>query len=328
MGCEYNLTMEYRDYYKDLGVERNATPEQIKAAYRKLAMKYHPDRNPGDKKAEDKFKDINEANDVLSDANKRARYDQLGESYHRYQQGGGQPGGFNWNDWVQHPQGAGTRVEYGNINDLNDMFGGDFSDFFQTIFGGMGGGVSSGTRRSATRRTGSRYQPVRTPQVYEQPVPVTLQEAYYGTQRMLQLGDKKMEVKIPAGVKTGSKVRMAGAGPQGSDGQSSDIYLVIEVQSDHRFEQKGEDLYTDAEVDLYTAVLGGETNVATLSGNVILKIPAGIQPGQSIRLAGKGMPKLQSKGVYGNLYVRIKVQIPKKLSESQRKLFEQLKTMS
>jgi curved DNA-binding protein len=312
--------MEYRDYYKLLGVERNASADEIKKAYRKLAMKYHPDRNPGNKQAEEKFKDINEAYEVLSDKTKRARYDQLGESYQSWQQRGGQPGNFNWDEWVTQsagsPSGGRTRVEVGN---LEDLFGTGFSDFFQSIFGGMGmGGTPYTTGRTSTRRAAQ-------PQVYEQPISISLFEAYHGAKRMLQIDDRKLEVSIPAGVKTGSKVRMAGIGPKGPNGRAADIYLVVQIEPDTQFERKGNDLYTDVEIDLYRAVLGGEVTVPTMTGKVVLTIPAGTQPGQTIRLAKLGMPELRSKGQFGDMYARIKVNLPRKLTDAQRKLFEQLR---
>lgn len=314
--------MEYRDYYKVLGVERNASPEEMKKTYRKLAMKYHPDKNPGDKQAEERFKDINEAYEVLSDKTKRARYDQLGESYQTWQQQGGQPGNFNWEQWTSGAgRGGATRVEVG---DLEDLFGGGFSDFFESIFGGMRGGAQRTSTRSSTRTSA---RPVAVPRTYEQPVTITLAEAYHGTKRILQMDNQKLEVKIPAGVKTGSKVRMSGIGPVGRGGIASDIHLVIEVAPDGRFERKGDDLYTDITIDLYTAVLGGSAPVTTMNGNVILTIPQGTQPGQSIRLAGKGMPKLKSKDTFGNLYARIKVTLPKQITEEQRKLFMQLQKL-
>lgn len=291
--------MEYKDYYETLGVPRNATPEEIKKAYRKLAMKYHPDRNPGDKSAEDKFKGINEANEVLSDKEKRARYDQLGASYSRWQQTGGQPNSFNWDAWRSGGNNQG-QVDFG------DMFG--FSDFFSTIFGGMPTGRTSGRR--ATPRV----------QSYQQPVTITLSEAYHGTKRLLQIGEKRLEVTIPAGSQTGTKVRVRGSAPGGGD-----VYLVIDVATDPAFERKGNDLYTDASVDLYAAVLGGEAKVKTMSGSVILKIPAGTQPGQTFRLGGQGMPLLRSPQTFGDLYARMKVTIPNQLSPAQKKLFEQLK---
>lgn len=300
--------MEYKDYYKILGVNRNASQAEIKKAYRKLAMKYHPDRNPGDKKAEEQFKEINEANEVLSDPQKRARYDQLGESYNQWQRGGGQ-GSFNWDQWTTRAPG-GTRVEVGSFEDLESLFG--FSDFFSQIFGGMAGNPTRNTRR----RTSVPPQQ----QIYEQPVKITLREAYQGTERVLQVDNRRLTVKIPAGSQTGTKVRMAGVGPGGSD-----IYLVIDVESDERFERKGDDLHTEVVIDLYTALLGGQVRVPTLSGDVYLTIPSGTQPGQTFRLAGKGMPNLHDPKMHGDMMVKVKVTLPRNLSDQQKALIEQLR---
>jgi curved DNA-binding protein len=306
--------MEYKDYYRTLGVERSASPEEIKHAYRKLAMQYHPDRNPGDKAAEEKFKEINEAHQVLSDAQKRARYDQLGSSYSQWQQSGGAPGGFNWSDWVTQSQSpGGVRVEYG---DLGDIFGeGGFSDFFTQIFGGMGGA------RTQTRRTTRSVRP----QNYEYPLTISLQEAYQGATRTVQVEDRRMEVKLPAGAKTGTRVRMAGAAPAGPGSQRGDLYLVLAVTPDARFDRNGDDLTTEVTIDLYTAVLGGQVNVPTPGGDVLLTVPAGTQPGQTFRLAGRGMPKLRKPQEHGDLLARVKVRLPRNLTPQQRELFEQLR---
>lgn len=295
--------MEYKDYYKILGVERKASADDIRKAYRKLALKYHPDRNPGDKAAEERFKDINEAYQVLSDSDKRARYDQLGSAYSNWQ-GRGAPGNFDWGQWTSR----GATV---NMDDLNEMFGGaggidSFSDFFRSIFGGMGG-ASVGTSGRA------RQAPV-----YQQPLTISLDEAYHGTTRRLQSESRRLEVKIPAGVKTGSKVRVANAAPQGSD-----LYLIIEVADDPRFERDGDDLHTTATVDVFTAILGGEADVETMAGKVKLNIPAGTQPEQVFRLAGRGMPHVKNRSQKGDLYVRLKVQVPKYLSAKQRQLIEE-----
>ncbi len=305
--------MQYKDYYQTLGVNKNASTDEIKRAYRKLAMKYHPDRNPGNKVAEEKFKEINEANEVLSDPKKRQRYDQLGNSYQDWQQRGGSDGSFRWEDWTTAAGSGGTRV---NMNDLGDIFEEmGFSDFFNSIFGGMGG--ARGSRRTQTR---SSPQPL----IVEQPVSITFLESYLGTQRLFQVGSNKIEVKIPAGAKTGTRVRVAGAGPQQGN-RKSDLYLVIDVKPDPRFERRDDDIYAEVEIDLATAVLGGDATVTAPSGNVLLKIPAGTQPGQVFRLAGKGMPLLRQPGQHGNLMVKAKVRIPKSLSREQRRLFEQLR---
>lgn len=311
---EYNDVMEYKDYYKTLGVERSATEAEIKSAFRKLALKYHPDRNAGKKDAEEKFKEINEAYEVLSDVQKRARYDQLGESYSHWQQRGA-PGNFNWGDWASTPGGG---VSF-NVGDLNDLFGrGGFSDFFQQIFGGMGG--RAGMRTDTQTQTRRAQQPAS----YQQEVQISFEEAYQGAERTVVVDGRRLQMKIPAGAKTGTKVRMSGAGPARPDGRPTDLFLVIDVMPDPRFERKGDDLHTEITVDLYTAVLGGEARVQTPEGAVMLTIPSGTQQGQSFRLNGRGMPRLRTPGQRGDLIARVKVQIPKSLTQEQRKLFEQL----
>jgi curved DNA-binding protein len=306
--------MEYKDYYKLLGVSRSADAKEIKQAYRKLAMQYHPDRNPGNKASEEKFKEVNEAYQVLSDPSKRARYNQLGESYSQWQQGGGAPGNFNWQDWFsQQQQSRGGRVQVDN-NNMDDLFGGGFSDFFSAIFGGMGADPGTASRRG---RRGAAPG-------YEQAVTISFQDAYLGTTCAVQIGDRRLEVKIPAGARTGTKVRVPGAVP-GQDGQKSDLYLVITISGDERFERDGDDLKTETAIDLFTAVLGGQVNVPTPAGNVVLTIPSGTQAAQTFRLAGRGMPHLKNPEAFGDLYVRVKVQVPRQLTDNQRKMFEELR---
>ena len=296
--------MDYKDYYKTLGVERNASEDDIRKAYRKLAMKYHPDRNPNDKQAEERFKEINEAYQVLSDTTKRAHYDRLGSDYSNWQQRGA-PGDFNWDQYGGFP--GGVRVDYGDLDDILGGAGG-FSDFFRTIFGRSAEGAGTGTRMRARQQ----------PQGYQQELAITLDEAYHGTTRLLQTDGKQKQVRIPAGVRTGSKVRVAGAGPNGLD-----LYLIVDVQDDKRFERRGNDLHTTATVGLFTAVLGGEAEVETLSGKIKLNVPAGTQPEQVFRLGGRGMPNVKNAEEKGDLYVRLKVQIPKYLSPKQRELLEE-----
>jgi curved DNA-binding protein len=289
--------MDYKDYYKILGVERKASDDDIRKAYRKLAKQYHPDYNPNNKGAEERFKEINEAYEVLSDAKKRSHYDQLGSDYSQWQRRGG-PGNFNWDQYGGFP--GGTRV---NMDDLNEMFGrGGFSDFFQTIFG-MGG------------RQSARSQP----QGYQQEIDISLEEAYKGTTRLIESNGKQKRVRIPGGVRTGSKVRVAGAGPDGLD-----LYLIVQVTEDSRFERRGNDLHTSANVDVFTAILGGDADVETFDGRIKLNIPAGTQPEQVFRLAGRGMPHVRDQKDKGDLFVKIKVQIPKYLSSKQRELLEEV----
>jgi curved DNA-binding protein len=297
--------MEYHDYYKILGVPRDASAADIKNAYRKLAMQYHPDRNPGDKKAEERFKEINEAYQVLSDPKKRERYDQVGESYSQWQQNGAPGGGFDWSRWTTQQPG-------GQAVDLNDLFGeGGFSDFFSAIFGGTGMGQT-------LRSRGARRAPS-----YQQQVTISLKEAYSGTTRILQIGKRRVEVKIPAGVRTGSRIRVPGATADKGDGSASDLILVIDVAEDPFFEREGDDLHTQVMIDMFKAALGGETDVNTMAGKVILTIPPGTQTDQVFRLTGRGMPHLKDSGAKGDLYVRVKVQIPRQLNARQKSLLEE-----
>jgi curved DNA-binding protein len=308
--------MEYKDYYKILGVNRNASKDEIKRAYRKLALKTHPDRNPGDAKAEEKFKEINEAYQVLNDPEKRARYDQLGESYTQWQQGGAPAGGFRWEDWFTPNPSSNAHVGVGGFEDI---LGSEFSEFFRRIFGGMPDMGGASTRRGSTRRGGQVQIPS-----FQQDVTISLTEAFTGTTRRMDIDGHRIEVKIPAGAKTGTKVRIANAVPTGT-GQKGDLYLVIHIAADPRFEVKGNDLHTNVTIDLFTAVLGGEVTLQTLSGKVVLTIPAGIQPGQNIRLAGRGLPRLNSPDNKGDLFAHVKVKIPQHLTERQKELFNELK---
>jgi DnaJ-class molecular chaperone len=284
-------------------VNRNASDKDIRSAYRRLARKHHPDVNPGDKASEATFKEINAAHDVLSDKEKRRKYDLYGE---------------NWEhaDEIERMQrqrgrGGGTTYRYTTAGD-GDF---DFSDIFGGIFGNSG------------RRGPRREQP---PAPVEQPVDVTLEEAYNGTTRILMLqGDhgeqRRLEVKIPPGVDNGSRVRIAGEGPAGFNGRRSDLYLVVSVHPQTRYERKGDDLYTDAEVPLTLPVLGGEVEVQGIGKKVALRLPPGTQNGQTFRLTGLGMPKLGSPEKRGDLYARVKVRLPKEADEKTRHLFEQLK---
>lgn len=317
--------MDYKDYYKILGVEKNATEKQIKSAFRKLARECHPDLNPNDPGAEARFKDINEAYEVLSDAEKRVKYDQLGADWQRWQRSGGQPGDYDWSRWAQAgPGGQRVHVQYGTPEDFADLFGegSPFSDFFTSIFGGMGGQgarAGSGFGQPARARAGRDL---------EHEVEISLSEAYHGTTRILSRDGRRLEVRIPPGARTGTRVRVRGEGQSGTGGGSAgDLYLRIRVTPDSRLERTEDDLRVTVPVDLYTAVLGGEVLVPTMSGEVKLKIPAGSQNGQTFRLRGKGMPKIKKPDTHGDLFVRIEVRVPAELSAKQRALFEELRRM-
>lgn len=317
--------MEYKDYYKTLGVSKDASEKDIKKAFRRLARQYHPDVNPDDPQAEERFKELNEAYEVLSDPEKRSKYDQLGADWQRFQRAGGQPGDFDWQRWTGGAPGDRVHVRYGRPEDFEDLFGGGspFSDFFSQVFGGMGGG------RAAPGGGGFQYEmrPQRG-QDYEQPVEISLEEAYHGTTRMLQKDGQRLEVRIPAGARTGTRVRMSGEGGTGAaGGPAGDLYLRVQVLPDPRFERREEDLHTTVTTDLYTMVLGGEVQVPTMNGHVVLTIPPGTQNGRTFRLRGKGMPRLRNVEQHGDLYVKVEVQLPTHLTSEQRQLFEQLQSL-
>ena len=305
----------YKNYYDVLGVNRNASSKDIKKAYRKLARQYHPDVNPGDKASEDRFKEINEAYEVLNDEDKRAQYDRLGSQYQQWQQMGGQ-GSVPWEDLMRQAGGGNVRYDFGNMGGMGGSTGG-FSDFFEMLFGaGLGGRPGSRTRASGPAMKGRDV---------EHEVSITLEEAYSGTTRILNRPGERLTVRIPPGAKTGTKVRLSGKGessPRG--GQPGDVYLKVKVEDHEEYERKGDDVYRDVKVDLYTAVLGGVMDVPTLGGNVKLKVGAGTQSGQRIRLSGRGMPNLRNPQNHGDLYVRVLVQVPRNLSGKERAMFQQL----
>ncbi len=313
------MAVDYKDYYKILGVDKNASQQDIQKAYRKLARKYHPDVNPGDKAAEEQFKEINEAHEVLSDQEKRKQYDEL-DRY--YQQHGRWPGSST----STGAPGAGSRRTTGyrtmNEEDLNDLFGGasPFSDFFETYFGS---GVRSATG-GQTRRAGpaGRSAYASTGEDSEAEIDVTLAEAYRGGTRVLELtapdgAKRRLEVKIPAGVDEGSRIRIAGQGAG-----RGDLYLRVHIVPDPRFTREGTTLRTHIDVPLVTAMLGGETQVPTPDGRrLLLRIPEGTPNGKVFRLRGQGMPIQGKPELRGDLYVEVRVVLPTHLNAEQRRLF-------
>jgi curved DNA-binding protein len=305
-------SMEFKDYYQILGIPPDADEKTIRQAFRKLARQYHPDVNPGDRAAEEQFKAINEANQVLSDPEQRKKYDALRSQYQRWQQSGRRPQDFNWQEWSARP-GEGVYERYGTVDDLGDLFGDEspFSDFFTTIFG-----QARGTERAPRPRRG-RDREVETE--------VTLEEAFRGTTRVLQIGDRRLETKIPPGVYTGARMRLAGQGEPGRQGgPAGDLYLTIRVAPHTTFERVGDDLFTEVPVDIYTAALGGEVRLPTLDGAVMLKIPPQTQSGRTLRLRGKGMPRLNDPTTRGDLYTRVRVMLPEPLTERELQAFREL----
>lgn len=315
--------MEYKDYYRTLGVSRSASDDEIKKAYRSLALKYHPDRNPDDPGAEEKFKEINEAYQVLSDSQKRSHYDHLGDAYQNWSRTGGTPGGFNWDSWSTTGASGGMPggVNVESIN-LDDLLGGSFSEFFRTIFGGRAAGRTS----TPYGDFGGMNMP-QPRQDASQEVTINLREAYEGAARRVVVNGRRLDVKIPAGARSGTRVRIPGAGPQNRTGEHGDLYLLVNVADEPGVSRQDDDLYTETTIDLFTAVLGGEKTVSTLNRNVVLTIPPGTQPGQKFRLTGRGMPSLKNKNRHGDLFVTVNVEIPRKLTDQQRKLFAELSAL-
>jgi curved DNA-binding protein len=297
--------MEYKDYYKILGVDKKATEAEIKKAYRKLAVQYHPDKNPGNKEAEDKFKLINEAHEVLGDREKRKKYDELGENWNRF----GQEGAGDWS--ANYGGGRSRTYQY----DDNFGEGNAFSDFFETFFG-------RGNGRRAGQQAHFRGQD------YEAEMEISLEEAYQGTSRIIHVGEEKLRITVKPGTYDGQLLRIKGKGAAGSTSQHrGDLYVRIRVRQQDKVHRKGDDLYAAQPVDLYTAVLGGDVLVKSMSGTVKMKLPAGTQNGKTFRIKGKGMPVYDKSGQFGDLYVQIQAIIPEKLTKEERQLFEQLKQL-
>jgi curved DNA-binding protein len=327
--------MEYKDYYDVLGVSKSASQGEIKKAFRKLARQYHPDVNKDDPNAEERFKEINEAHEVLGDPDKRAKYDQFGSQWQAYQQAGGQPGGFDWSQWASPGRGAGQQGNYRTVTpeEFEQMFGGDgFSDFFETLFGGMGGRGRRTTRDTAGGRGfgfGGYQTPATRGQNIEHPIDVSLQEAFNGTMRSLQWEDaRRIEAKIPRGVYSGAKVRLSGQGQPGtSGGKAGDLLLNVTVLEDPVFERDGDNLHVDVPVDLYTALLGGTVKVSSIDRSVNLNIPPETQNGRVFRLRGLGMPKMRNAQERGDLFARVTVRLPENLTDAQRVLVEQMRDL-
>jgi curved DNA-binding protein len=295
--------MEYVDYYKILGLQKNASTEDIRKAYRKLARKFHPDVNPDNKEAHKKFQEINEANEVLSDPDKRKKYDQYGKDWkhaEEFEKAKQQRGGQR-----QYAQGAGESA-YG------DFGGGDFSDFFESMFGGSG--ARSGRREAKFRG-----------QDYQAELHLKLRDVYATHQQTLTVNNKNIRITIPAGVENGQKIRLKGHGAPGvNGGPAGDLYITFQVEDDQQFKRSGNDLHTIVNLDLYTAVLGGETELDTLHGKIKLKVAPGTQNDFKVRIKGKGFPVYKKENEFGDLYATYKIKIPADLTEKEKELFTEL----
>jgi curved DNA-binding protein len=297
--------MDFKDYYEILGVPPNAEKKVIQQTFRQLARKHHPDVNPGNKEAEEKFKTFNEAYQVLSDAKQRKKYDELRAEYLQWQKTGDPQHDFDWQNWSTEP-GQRARNQPANPEDLNDLFGSDspYSDFFSSLFGQ--------TRKNGV---GATPRPRRGRDVdYE--IDLTLEEAFQGTERLLDIDGHRIKAGLPAGVRTGSRVRLAGQGETGQNGgQAGDLYLIVQVTPNKKFEREGDNLHMEVPVDFFTAIAGGEIRIASLERQLILTIPPGTNAGQSFRLRGKGMPHLGDPKTRGDLFALVRLVLPDQLTD-------------
>ncbi len=313
--------MQFKDYYKILGVKPDATLDEIKKAYRRLALQYHPDKNPGDKKAEEKFKDIAEAYDVLSDPEKRKKYDMIYNGgrgpgagfsgFGDFDFGGFAGGGAGGPKYYYYTTGADEDFDLGDL--FGNLGGGGFSEFFKQFFGGMG----RGKRQQRVNKKGEDLHAR---------VEITLSEAYSGTERIIMVNGEKLRIKLKPGVRHNQLLRIKGKGQPSPypDGQPGDLYVRVEILPHPYFERKGDDLYTEVEVNVFKVLLGGKIKIRTLKGTeVAVPIPAGIPYGHTLRLKGLGMPVYEHPHRHGDLYVKVKYKVPKDLTTEEKNLIQQ-----
>ena len=303
--------MAFVDYYKILGIQKDASAEQIKKAYRKLARKFHPDVNPGDKESERKFKELNEANEVLSHPENRKKYDQYGENWKH---------GEEYAKAQQQQQKQYQSQQQGGFSGADFGEGEDFSDFFQSMFGGNSGGFGRNTRGSASGKFKG--------QDVSAEINLHLKDAATTHQQTFEINGKKVRITIPAGVADGQKIKLSGHGNPGQNGgPNGDLFITFNIKEDPHFKRKGDDLTSEVEIDLYTAVLGGEVLIKTLDGSVNLKVKPETQNGTKVRLKGKGFPRYKKEGEFGDLFVTYMIKIPTHLTEKEKQLFQQLKDL-
>jgi curved DNA-binding protein len=304
--------MDFKDYYAILGLKKTASAEEIKKAFKKLAHEHHPDKNPGNKSSEERFKDINEAYQVLSNPEQKAKYDNLGSSYSRFQQSGGRPNDFNWQDWF-----SSGRQSSGSSNKFDQ---GGVSDFFQNIFGSKFG-------KGFSQSSGFQYPPTRG-EDYQTEVSLSLEEAYKGTSKLLSVDGETIEVKFKPGISDGQVLKVSGKGSPGKRGGSrGDLLIKVLIQTHPKIIRKEDDLEFEVTIDLYKALLGGTSQITSFGGKLKLNIPPGSQPGTVFRLKGQGMPKYSDPTIKGDLYVKLQIKLPDNLTKEEIELVKKLKSI-
>ncbi|NDP26366.1 MAG: J domain-containing protein [Flavobacterium sp.] len=293
--------MAFIDYYKVLGIDKSATEDEVKKAYRKLARKYHPDLNPNNKEAEQKFKEANEANEVLSHPENRKKYDQYGENWQHSEE---------FEKQRQQQSRSGQQGGFGGFEGFSG--GGDYSDFFESMFGGR----SAGGRRQTRQSKGGDFNAE---------LHLNLKDVYTTQKRELTINGKKIRLTIPAGVENGQVIKISGMGGEGSNGgPKGDLYITFTIENKTKFKLDKSNLYFTVNLDLYTAILGGEITVDTFDGKVKLKVLPGTQNGTKVKLKGKGFPVYKKEGVFGDLYISYQIAVPTELTEKEKDLFEEL----
>lgn len=302
--------MNYKDYYKTLGVSKTASQDEIKKAYRKLALKYHPDKTKGDKQSEEKFKEVSEAYEVLKDPEKRKKYDQLGANWKQYEQSGFD--GFN----RQYAGRGGQRVHFeGNLNDIFGQAGSGFSDFFDMFFGGSSAGGFGFGGTNQRRQKGKDVHAT---------LDISLEDAFHGSTKTIGYNGNSLRIKLKPGIKDGQKLRLKGKGEPAQGGTNGDLYIEMKIRPHSIFDRKGNDLYVDADLDVFTAILGGKMNVNTLNGIKQITVPKETDNGKIFRLKGLGMPDYNDASKKGDLYAKVKLRIPKNLSSKERERLKKL----
>jgi curved DNA-binding protein len=307
--------MDFKDYYKILGVSKTATPEEIKKAYRKMAMKYHPDKNPDNKDAENSFKDIQEANDVLSDPKKKKKYDDLGSSWNQYSTN---PSGqdFDWSQWFAQKQNARRKT----TNKYDDFFGetGSANDFFDKIFG------------NRYKNQSTQKKPKREAEVLDitHTVDISIEEAFNGTTKQILIGEEKIEIKLKPGINDKQTLKLTGKGTKSTlENRSGDLFLTVYIKPNSKLVRKENDLYIDLTIDLYKAILGGATKIKTFGGTIKLNIPKESQNGKILKITGMGFPIYNQNDKKGDLYITLQVKLPENLTDEEVELFKELKKL-